>query len=86
MTYIFVSSCMKNFNSDTRLSGVGVSNESDIDLIYKHFYHGMDRNLTDHEKEVIIKLSESEVSKINNKYYFCNLLSSVFYWNFHHYS
>ena len=58
---------MKIFNSDTCLSGVGVSNESDIDLIYKHFYHGMDRNLTDHEKEVIIKLSESEVSKINSR-------------------
>ena len=52
----------------TSFKGVGVSNESDIDLIYKHFYHGMDRNLTDHEKEVIIKLSESEVRKfkINN--------------------
>ena len=41
-----------------------MSNESDIDLLYKQFYSGMDRNLTQAEKEAINKIATSEVSQI----------------------
>ena len=43
--------------------GLNVSNESQMDLLYKQFYVGLDRNLTQDEQEFINQTATSEVSK-----------------------
>ena len=41
--------------------GLGVTNESDIELLYSQFYTGMSRNLTQDEQDFIHKIATSEV-------------------------
>ena len=40
--------------------GLGVTNESRVDLLYKQFYHGMDRNLTKDEQDFILETATSQ--------------------------
>ena len=42
--------------------GLGITNYSDIELLYHQFYSGIDRDLTDRELEIISSLATSEVS------------------------
>ena len=48
------------------LRGLGLKSYDDIDLLYRQFYTGMDRNLTTKELDTILSLATSEVNL--NKY------------------
>ena len=54
--------CNINQIRSSLFRGLGVSNESDIHTLYKQFYSGMDRNLSQHEQQFINKTATSEVS------------------------
>ena len=54
--------CNINQIRSSLFRGLGVSNESDIHTLYKQFYSGMDRNLSQHERQFINKTATSEVS------------------------
>ena len=41
--------------------GLGLSNYDEIDLLYRQFYTGLDRNLTKQELNTILSLATSEV-------------------------
>ena len=41
--------------------GLGLSNYDEIDLLYRQFYTGLDRNLTTEELSTILSLATSEV-------------------------
>ena len=56
--------CNINQIRKSLLRGLGLKNYDDIDLLYRQFYTGMDRNLTSKELETILSLATSEVSKI----------------------
>ena len=68
MSYIFqdvyfptVIVCNINQNRRSLFRGLGITNESRVDLLYKQFYSGMDRNLTKEEQEFIFNTATSEV-------------------------
>ena len=68
MWYIFqdvyfptVIVCNINQNRRSLFRGLGITNESRVDLLYKQFYSGMDRNLTKEEQEFIFNTATSEV-------------------------
>ena len=44
------------------LRSLGIEDDADIDLIYRQFYTGMERQLTDKEWEKIQSLAISKVS------------------------
>ena len=54
--------CNINQIRSSLFRSLGVSNERDIDLLYRQFYSGMDRNLTEREQEAILKIATSEVT------------------------
>ena len=41
--------------------GLGIKNYSDIELLYNQFYSGIDRDLTQSERDIISSLATSEV-------------------------
>ena len=53
--------CNINQNRRSLFRGLGITNESRVDLLYKQFYSGMDRNLTKEEQEFIFNTATSEV-------------------------
>jgi hypothetical protein len=68
MSYMFqdvyfptVIVCNINQNRRSLFRGLGITNESRVDLLYKQFYSGMDRNLTKDEQEFIFNTATSEV-------------------------
>ena len=40
---------------------LGATNESDINLLYRQFFTGMERNLTQEEEAFILQIATSEV-------------------------
>ena len=46
--------------------GLGLSNYDEIDLLYRQFYTGLDRNLTNEELNTILSLATSEVIRIQS--------------------
>ena len=52
--------CNINQIRKSSLLGLGVKNDNDIDLLYRQFYSGMDRNLTMEEMRKIIILATSD--------------------------
>ena len=59
--------CNINQIRSSLFRGLGV-NETDIDLLYKQFYTGMDRNLTPREQKVILDIATSEVKNATATY------------------
>ena len=53
--------CNINQIRKSLLRGLGLKNYNDIDLLYRQFYTGMDRNLTSRELDTILSLATSEV-------------------------
>ena len=53
--------CNINQIRKSLLRGLGLKNYDDIDLLYRQFYTGSDRNLTEKEMETIRSLATSEV-------------------------
>ena len=54
--------CNINQIRKSLLRGLGLKNYDDIDLLYRQFYTGIDRNLTTEELDTILSLATSEVS------------------------
>ena len=44
--------------------GLGATNESDISLLYRQFFTGMERNLTAEEEAFVLQIATSEVNAI----------------------
>ena len=53
--------CNINQIRKSLLRGLGLKTYDDIDLLYRQFYTGSDRNLTEKEMETIRSLATSEV-------------------------
>ena len=65
--------CNINQIRKSLLRGLGLKSYDDIDLLYRQFYTGMDRNLTTKELDTILSLATSEVNL--NKYLHLNSIS-----------
>ena len=84
MSYIFqdvyfptVIVCNINQNRRSLFRGLGITNESRVDLLYKQFYSGMDRNLTKEEQEFIFNTATSEVIYILQLVAFTNYVDKI---------
>ena len=60
--------CNINQNRRSLFRGLGITNESRADLLYKQFYLGMNRNLTKDEQEFILNTATSEVNVFPHRY------------------
>ena len=66
----FPSVIVCNINQITKsfVRGLGLLEYDDIDLLYRQFYSGIERNLTSQEQDTISKLATSEVMVLAKKY------------------
>ena len=69
--------CNINQIRKSLLRGLGLKSYDDIDLLYRQFYTGMDRNLTTKELDTILSLATSEVNL--NKYLDFNSISCQYF-------
>ena len=67
--------CNINQIRKSLLRGLGLKSYDDIDLLYRQFYTGMDRNLTTKELDTILSLATSEVNV--NKYLHFNSINDI---------